>query len=165
MLRTTELTVLAEIVTRVHGCKMRSTTHSNDCIAHCMLLNGRGLCSPEPWAGGGIHGRTTRSTVRQPQPDDANRNAAESTVQRWSPYTCSKDNRASFMTCCSSRNSIVASCTSVRCAKAAVSLDDHPVSSSARSTPSVFRRNLQCQPVRKWTPEWNAIGHTPACLK
>jgi hypothetical protein len=31
--------------------------------------------------------------------------------------------------------------------------------------PSVFGRNLQCAPVRKWTPEKNAIGHTPARLK
>jgi hypothetical protein len=26
--------------------------------------------------------------------------------------------------------------------------------------PSVFGRNLHCQPVKKWTPERNAIGHT-----
>jgi hypothetical protein len=26
--------------------------------------------------------------------------------------------------------------------------------------PSAFGRNLQCQPVRKWTPERHAIGHT-----
>jgi hypothetical protein len=31
--------------------------------------------------------------------------------------------------------------------------------------PSVFGRNLPCEPVRKWTPERNVIGHTPARLK
>jgi hypothetical protein len=31
--------------------------------------------------------------------------------------------------------------------------------------PSVFGRNLECEPVRKWTPERNALGHMPARLK
>jgi hypothetical protein len=31
--------------------------------------------------------------------------------------------------------------------------------------PSVLRQNLQCQPVRKWTPERNAIGRTHARFK
>jgi hypothetical protein len=29
----------------------------------------------------------------------------------------------------------------------------------------VFGRNLPCEPVRKWTPERNAIGHTLAHFK
>jgi hypothetical protein len=33
------------------------------------------------------------------------------------------------------------------------------------TTPSVFERNLQCEPVRKWPFEKNAIGHTPARFK
>jgi hypothetical protein len=33
------------------------------------------------------------------------------------------------------------------------------------SVPSVFGRSLQREPVRKWTPERNAIGHTPARFK
>jgi hypothetical protein len=32
--------------------------------------------------------------------------------------------------------------------------------SHVQEGPLVFGRNLQCQPVRKWTPEKNAIGHT-----
>jgi hypothetical protein len=31
--------------------------------------------------------------------------------------------------------------------------------------PSVFGRNLQSETVRKWTPERNAMGHTPDHFK
>jgi hypothetical protein len=31
--------------------------------------------------------------------------------------------------------------------------------------PSAMRHNSQCQPVRKWTPDRHAIGHTPVCFK
>jgi hypothetical protein len=45
---------------------------------------------------------------------------------------------------------------------AALSCTSVPPSTRLQS-PSVFGRNLQCELVRKWTPERNDIGHTHGC--